>query len=416
MRKVWIIARQEYLFNVRRAGFIITTLLFPALGLLGLAIAALFGSQATDFLGAQFVPQMEGIGIVDHYGAFTPIPEEYAYTYTAYEDDTAGRAAIERGEIGTLLTFGADYLQTGNVTITSKERDFAVSLIEESDTLREYITTSLLRDQVSDEVQRRIVDPVVPSIVRLEGAGQEPSGTQGDSAISMIVNTMVPYFVGILLVITIFSSSGYLLQSVSGEKTSRVIEIVLSSVTAWELLAGKIIGLGALGLTQIAFWLISASLLSGGAFGLFGIAIALFAKPSLFILSIVYYILGFLIFAVLMGAGGAMGTTQQESQQIAGLFSFMAALPMMIMGFIFANPNAGIARVLSWIPFTAPTMMMLRISLGDVQIVDIIGSIAVCVVTVPALILAGAKVFRASLLMYGSRPKLREIWQIVREA
>jgi ABC-2 type transport system permease protein len=129
---------------------------------------------------------------------------------------------------------------------------------------------------------------------------------------------------------------------------------------------------------------------------------------------VIYVALGFLIFAFLMGAGGALGGSLQESQQVGGIFGWFAAAPLWIIGFIFSNPNAAIARVLSWFPLTAPTMMILRLSFGNVALIDIIGSLVVTTLTVPFVIWAGAKVFRAGLLNYGKRPNLKQVWKIIR--
>ncbi|OGO50529.1 MAG: hypothetical protein A2W37_16250 [Chloroflexi bacterium RBG_16_63_12] len=106
----------------------------------------------------------------------------------------------------------------------------------------------------------------------------------------------------------------------------------------------------------------------------------------------------------------------RESQQIAGLFSFAAALPWMINGFIITNPNMILARILSWFPLSAPMMMMLRLPYGDIPMIDVVGSIAVLALTVPLVVWGGAKIFRASLLMYGKRPALRQIVRVLREA
>ncbi|RLC54093.1 MAG: ABC transporter permease, partial [Chloroflexota bacterium] len=233
---------------------------------------------------------------------------------------------------------------------------------------------------------------------------------------STALNFIVPYFLGLLLVMSILVSSGYLLRGVAEEKMSRVIEIVLSSVTAWELLAGKVLGLGALGLTQVLVWLASALGLSGGAVSLLGVAAPLLARPEVFVLGLVYYLLGFLVYAVLMGAVGALGTTMQESQQLAGIFSGMAAIPLILNGFIISNPNVPLLRVLSWFPLTAPTVMMLRLPMAEVPLVDVVGSIVMLILAVPAVLWAGSKVFRMGLLMYGKRPGLAQVMQALREA
>jgi ABC-2 type transport system permease protein len=114
-----------------------------------------------------------------------------------------------------------------------------------------------------------------------------------------------------------------------------------------------------------------------------------------------------------MAGIGALGATSQESQQLAGIFSFFAAIPYMLSGLMFVNPNALVARVLSFFPLTAPTMMMLRLPLADVPWVDVAGSIASLIVFIPAALWVGAKLFRVGLLIYGKRPTVKEMWGII---
>jgi ABC-2 type transport system permease protein len=411
MRKVWIIARHEYLVNVRRVGFILMTVLVPLLGGIGLLIAVFFSGQASTFLESQFAPEQKEIGLVDHLGAFTPILPAYQDRYRLFPDEAAGRAAVRADEITALLIIPQDYVQSGQVILLSKEGGFSAAMLEDSTSVRRFFVDHLLRNDVSPALRQRVADPVNPVLVSLKGEG--PSQT---SPLSMVLSLMLPYFLGLLLVMTIFVSSNYLLRGVADEKTSRVIEILLSSVTARELLAGKILGLGALGLTQVMVWLASAFGLSGGGMGLLGIAIPLLSRPEVFILALVYYLLGFLVYAVLMGAVGALGTTMQESQQLAGILSLMAAIPLMLAGFMFANPNMPLVRILSWFPLTAPTMMMLRIPMTEVPTIDIVGSVGMLLVTIPFILWAGAKVFRMGLLMYGKRPTLAQMIRSLREA
>jgi ABC-2 type transport system permease protein len=239
--------------------------------------------------------------------------------------------------------------------------------------------------------------------------------TQGEGPWSFAFTFIIPYFLAIFLVTTIFISSGYLLQSVAEEKESRVIELVVSSVRPVELMAGKVAGLGALGLTQVLVWVASAAGFSGGAVALLAVAGAGSIPMRVLVLGVVYYLLGYTMYAILMAGVGALGTTMRESQQLAGIFSFFAAVPYMISGFLFANPNMLIARVLSFFPLTAPTMMILRLPLTEVPWVDVAGSIVVLLLSVPAALWVGAKLFRVGLLVYGKRPTAREIWLILRE-
>ena len=411
MRKIWIIAGHEYLANLRRIGFIVMTASVPLLGLVGLLVATFFGGQASTFLERQFIPERKQIGIVDHLGAFTPLLPGYQAQYRLFADEAAGRAAVGSGEIASLLIVPQDYIAKGDVVILSKEGGFSAATMEDSTSVRRFFIDHLLRDKADPALRRRLSNPIVPVLMSLDNQGQPRGGP-----LSAVLNILVPYFLGLLLVMTIFLSSNYLLRSVTEEKTSRVIEILLSSVTAQELLAGKVLGLGALGLTQVVIWLLSTFFLSGGASSMLGIALPLLTRPEVFVLGLVYYILGFLVYAVLMGAVGSLGTTMQESQQLAGIFSLVAALPLMLGGFMFANPNMPLVRILSWFPLTAPTMMLLRFPMTEVPLVDVVGSIGLLILTIPAILWAGAKVFRMGLLMYGKRPALAEVIRALREA
>ena len=411
MRKIWTIARHEYLVNVRRPGFIIMTALVPLLGVLGLAVASLFGGQASAFFERQFAPEPKQIGVVDHLGAFTPVLPAYQEGFHLFADEEVGREALEAGEITTLLVIPQDYVESGQVVVLSEGSGFSAAVMGDSAPVRRFFVDHLLQDEVGPALHKRLVDPIEPVLVSLEGE-DEPGG----GPLSTALNFIVPYFLGLLLVMSILASSGYLLRSVAEEKTSRVIEIVLSSVTAWELLAGKVLGLGALGLTQVVVWLASALGLSGGAVSLLGVAAPLLARPEVFVLGLVYYLLGFLVYAVLMGSVGALGTTMQESQQLAAIFSAMAAIPLMLNGFIISNPNVPLLRVLSWFPLTAPTVMLLRLPMAEVPVVDIVGSIAMLILAIPAVLWAGSKVFRMGLLMYGKRPGLGQVMRVLRKA
>ena len=411
MHKVWTIARHEYLVNVRRTGFIVMTAMVPLLGALGLVVASFFGGQASAFFERQFAPEPKQIGVVDHLGAFTPILPTHQDRYHLFADEEAGRAALKADEITTLLVIPQDYVESGQVMVISKGGGFSEAVRIDSASMRAFFVNHLVRDEVGPTLRQRLADPIEPVLVSLEGEGKP-----GGGPLNVALNFMVPYFLGLLLVMSILVSSGYLLRGVAEEKTSRIIEIVLSSVTAWELLAGKVLGLGVLGLTQVVVWLVSALGLSGGAASLLGVAVPLLAHSQVFFLGLVYYLLGFLVYAVLMGAAGSLGTTMQESQQLAGIFSMAAAIPLMISGFVVSNPNVLLLRVLSWFPLTAPTMMLLRLPMAKVPTVDIVGSIAVLALSIPAVLWAGAKVFRTGLLMYGKRPALAQVVQALREA
>lgn len=409
LRKIFIIAWHEFIVNVRRIGFIFTTLLFPALGLLAIVIGAFFSGQATQVLVSQFVPPSKLVGIVDHTHRFTPIPPDYADDFEAFADEAQAKRALLNDEIVSYFVIPADYMSTGKVTSFTKSI-FSGSSSASSFDLHEYIVRKLLAGKIDEETLKRVAVPADLELVTLDSKGETQVGT----GLSIIAGFVAPYIFSILLFIAVFSSSSYLLRSVSEEKETRVIEIILSSVAPVELMAGKLIGLGAVGLTQVGIWLATSFLFSGGLAALFAGAI-LILNPGSFILAAVYFLLGYLLFGAIMATAGALGTSIRESQQLAGIFSFTASIPWFFAGVLFANPNAPIARVLSFFPITAPTMMMLRLPMTQVPLIDIVGSIIVLVISIPIALWLGGKLFRTGLLMYGKRPSVKEIWRAVRQ-
>ena len=407
------IARHEYAVNVRRPGFIFFTLLIPALGLIGLLVAGFFSGQAARFFETTFTPSSVSAptGLVDQSGLFTPLPADFANDYRVYADEAAGRAALLAGELNGLVIIPADYLATGDVTAYSVG-GFFDSVNLDSDALRALLVNGLLAGQVDDAVLARVTNPADVQPITLNGEGVPTNG--GDLG-SVLAGFLIPYFLSIFLIISIFTASSYLLRSVSEEKETRVIEVVLSSVTAAQLLTGKVLGLGALGLTQVLVWLASTVAFTGGL-GAVVAGLVVTLNPVIFILSGAYFLLGYLLYGTLMASAGALGTSQRESQQMAGIFSFGAAVPFMFNSLIFANPNGAIARILSIFPLTAPTAMMLRLPITTVSPLDLALSLGLLLLTIPLALWGGAKVFRMGLLLYGKRPSLKQVFLALRQA
>ena len=411
MSKILTVAGHEFITNLRRPGFIITTLIVPLLGALALVVAAFFGGQFASFFERQFEGKTVRVGYVDHSGLFTPPLAEYADAFVPYPDEDAACQALLKGEIEAYLLIPEDYLETGRVLGYSRSRGLSTAISASKEKLQPFFVDHLLAGRVDPKLRKRAADPLHLSPIALDEKGK-PSG---EGPAGFIANFVAPYAFSILLVMTIFSSSGFLLQGVSEEKESRVIEILLSSITPLQLLAGKITGLGALGLAQVLFWLSCGWALMGGAGTLFAFA-AVFIKPLTILLGLVYFLLGYLLFATFMATAGALGTSMREGQQIGGIFSMMAALPLMLSSFLFANPNSALAVALSYFPPSAPTMMLLRLGVADVPPSQIAISLVLLVAGIAGSLWAGAKLFRMGLLMYGKRPSLSEIVRALRQA
>ncbi|MGD2147072.1 MAG: ABC transporter permease [Anaerolineae bacterium] len=408
--KIWVIARHEFLTNVKRPGFIIMTAIVPAMGALGLLVATVFGGEAQqigEFLERQFTGD-KPYGVVDQSGSFTPIQVEYQEDFVPYSSEEAAADALEADDISEALIIPQDYLETGQIIVLTQGSGFGAAEVSDSAEVRAFFVDHLLAGRVDDEIRFRAADPV-----RAEPRVISGGRTQGEGPLGFVFTFVVPYVLSFFLIMTIFVSSGYLLRSVAEEKETRVVEIVISSVRPMELMAGKVAGLGALGLTQVLIWLLSVVAFSGGLVAVMAVAGAFLIPARILVLGVVYYLLGYTMYAILMAGIGALGATSQESQQLAGIFSFFAAIPYMLSGLLFVNPNAMVTRVLSFFPLTAPTMMMLRLPLADVPWVDVAGSITSLIVFTPVALWASAKLFRVGLLIYGKRPTVKEIWGIL---
>ena len=411
MRKVMEVARHEFIASLKRPSFIIATLAIPLLGILGMVVATFFGGQAGDFFKSQFVGSPKAVGYVDQVGLFTPPLTEYEDLFIPYPNEEAAQQALFDEEIETYLLIPQDYVETGRVVGYSKGRGLTTAISMSEERIPPFLVDHLLAGQVDADLRARVRAPM-----NLQPVSLSPEGEGSEDIASFVANIAIPYAFSILLVISIFTSSGFLLQGVSEEKESRVIEILLSSLTPMELLAGKILGLGALGLAQILFWL-------GSGWALIGIAVsglALFGVIDLdlmtIVLALVYFLLGYLLFATLMASAGSLGTSAREGQQIAGLFSALTAIPFMISGFLWTNPDSLLAQVLSYVPFTAPVMMLQRLGMTEVPPYQIAISLILLILGISGTLWAGAKVFRMGLLMYGKRPSVSEILRALRQA
>ena len=412
MNKTLLVAVQEFLVNVRRPGYIIMTALIPLLGLVGMLVASLFGGRVSSFFESQFSPAKTASGYVDYSGLLDATPSQTGASFIAYPDEQSARAALVDGEIGSFFVLPADYVETGKVTVYGMSGGFSSFVAADNSGMRVLLVDSLLSGQVDSAIQERVINPMDMEVINLDEAGEIST----ESPFSWFGDFVVPYIFSVLFVITIFTSSGFLLQGVSEEKEGRIIEILLSSISPTQLLAGKILGLGALGLLQILVWIAAGALLLTVAVTVLSLAGLITLSLGTVALGVLYFVLGYLLFATLMAVAGSMGTTQRESQQIAGIFTMAAAIPWMTMGIVFSNPDSPLAIALSYFPLSAPVMMLLRLSISPVPPGQILISVGLLIAGIALSLWAGAKIFRVGLLMYGKRPSLKDLARAFKQA
>jgi len=226
----------------------------------------------------------------------------------------------------------------------------------------------------------------------------------------MIFRMLTPFFFMYLLFLGIMTMGQQMLSSIIEEKSSRVIEVLLSAVSPFQLMAGKILGLVSIGLTVICLWGVAA-IATARSQGLdVGIA------PAILPYFVVYYILAFLLFGSTMVGIGSICNTIKETQSLMTPIILVCVLPLLAWQNIIRDPNSLLAKGLSFFPPTTPMVMILRLSAGaDIWSVEILASIALLAASVLAAMWIAAKVFRTGILMYGKRPGLMEVARWLRQ-
>jgi ABC-2 type transport system permease protein len=245
------------------------------------------------------------------------------------------------------------------------------------------------------------LSPVSTKQIEISSAGdKERAADDSQRAVSM----MVPFFFMYLVFLGIFANGQQLITSIIEEKSSRVIEVLLSAVTPFELMAGKIIGLCAVSITVIGIW----ATMAYSATQFAGIRVDVTAMQVLF--CVIYYILGFVLLGSVMAGIGSVCNTLKDAQNMMMPITIIVIIPMMSFQVIIQNPDGMYARALSFFPPVTSMVMVLRLSAGSTAgFPEILATIVVLIVSMIIAIWLAAKVFRTGILMYGKKPTLREI-------
>ena len=409
--KTFIVVRHEFLKTIRRKEFLFMTFLFPLLIIVFSIIPSLLVSTSTV--------EDQRVGYIDMTGSFDfPVsstregfslgPLEVkpsAIEFVRYEESSDARKDLQSGQISSYFIVRPDFLETGVVELYASEKEMTFPEVELSDELSNIAIDSLLKDRVDEPVLQRVKNPINLKLYKIGDNGE--SSEQGIA--EALTNFGLPFITVFILFFSIFSSSGYLLRGVAEEKENRIMEVLLSSLAPIELLAGKIIGLGAVGLLQVVIWL-SVIILGSGY------ALPIKIKPMFLFLAIIYFLLGFLLFASMMAGIGAVTGSLQESQQVAGIFTFAAAFPLFFTQLILTDPDGPLSVFLSLFPFTSPASMLFRTGVSEVPFYQIAVSLLILFISIHAVIIISSRLFRVYLLMYGKRPGVKEILKNIREA
>ncbi|MRR12673.1 ABC transporter permease, partial [bacterium] len=209
------------------------------------------------------------------------------------------------------------------------------------------------------------------------------------------------------------------MRGVIQEKTDRVVEILVSSMTPMELLSGKILGMAAVGLTQMAVWLAMGGLLAGPGLAqaqTAGLDLSAVLRPWVATWFVVFFLLSYLVTVGVYAAGGSIVNSEKEAQQVLTPVLFVFLVPWFLMMPILTNPDSTLSVVLSLVPIYTPMTMFVRILVSEPPAWQVALSLVLSVATIAFLMKATAKVFRAGLLATGKRPTIPELWRWLKEA
>jgi len=398
VNKTLLIFKHEFLHTIKRTGFIIMTLIVPILALLAIGIPQLISASAEP-------PTLETttIGYVDEVGGFDQYTTQGNIELVRFNTQDDATAALINDDVSEYFVIPSDYTSTGVINRYTLEKEVETPPATKT-AIKNFLTSNLLTGKVPPDTINLIEAPLNLVVTRLTETGAVATEQGGYG------NLIIPGIFSLLLAFSLMFSSSHLVQGLGDEKESRLIEVLLSSVSSRQLLVGKVLGLGAAGLVQVVIWLASAPLLLRLASSSFGGFISTIQIPANFlILGIVYFILGYLLFAALSAGIGAISPNAREGQQLSMIYSLLAFVPLWFSSLLFIFPNSPIWVVLTIFPVTAPVAVMLRLGVSDIAAWELAVSIAVMVLSIIGILFLSIRAFRIYLLMYGKRPNLGEI-------
>ena len=396
MNKMHEVAKYEYTRHVNNKAFWITLFAFPAgiLLIMLLSVVITFASIDTDPVG--YVDQAGLIKQPQEMPSKTSLFEPFI-PLIPYADETSARWAAEDGKIQGYFVIPQGYTDSYQL-IYYFNKPLSSEIRTEVDTL---IRTNLLAGET------------IPNFERLtEGSHFTQASLDGTRIVgeNEAAKIIIPMVISFLFVIAVMTSGGYLLQALVEEKENRTMEIVVTSVSPNELMAGKIIGNLSVGLTQLLAWtVVAAAVLIG-----FGDRIPFMQNLQVpwseLILSLLLMLPAFVFTSALMAIIGSTVTETQEASQVTGLITLPIFLPYYFLTLILSNPNGTIARILSFFPMSAPLAMSSRIAITNVPTWEIILVFVIMILFCLLTIWLAGRAFRRGMLQYSKRVSLSQLF------
>jgi ABC-2 type transport system permease protein len=252
-----------------------------------------------------------------------------------------------------------------------------------------------------------------------EVAPEREDGTEVDGA-AQTQAMVLAYFLLFMIYTALIMYGNMVASGVAEEKSSRIMEVMVSTVKPLELMFGKIIGVGALGLLQYAIWISTGIIMAamgktGFLGGLLGVTEPLGSIPLESILWFgLYFVLGYFFYASIFAAAGALVSRVEEVSQVVSLLMMFIIVGFFAAYISFLNPNSSFAVIASLIPFTAPMVMFARIVLANPPIIEVLASVVIMLLSIIVGTWISSKIYRIGILLYGKRPSIRQVVQLLK--
>ena len=426
MGRVGAVIRREYMERVRSKWFVIATLFGPLFfGLIMIVPAwlSIRSARSTErervividatgtALGQRVADRLRGGLFGDTTGATVIAVAPEALTAA---ESTATRAVMRKDATG-FLVLGPRAMRDTSVRYAGRN----ASSITEVSRIERAVRDAVVALRIerlgirSDEVLNVLRTRMAVDAEQITERGRGGSGR---------VRFIFAAAISLTLYMLILLHGNNILRSVLEEKTTRVAEVVVASVRPETLLAGKIIGVGGVALTQILVWMAASAAMvraRGPLMAAVGLPGLPFQLPAVtfgtVVLLLAFFLLGFLLFAALYAIVGAMVSSEQEAQQAQQPLMLLILSPLLLLQPILLNPMTRLAEVASWVPFTAPVIMPLRLSLVPVPAGQVALSLVVSTATCILVVWLAARIYRVGILLYGKRATVREVARWVRQ-
>jgi ABC-2 type transport system permease protein len=403
MHNIWLIARREYIERIRTRGFLVTTIMIPLI-MFG------FNSNTEPTVHVAIVSSDTQLAL-DLQSQLQPQPANRRANQTRYDIDAMDIGPDTRTTVDRELASGDldGYLWIAPAATPAQRPTFTFTpRSSEQDYLRGTLTSALgavlLREQLAHRgiVASEADAMLQPVEIRTARAPQRQDHE------SAIVGVTILFFL-MYMVIMLYGMN--VARSIIEEKTSRIFEVLLATIRPQVLMAGKILGVGSVGLTQVGIWLSAALLLSGNSIapilGSQGIHLSLTVAQIVYFF--IYFTLGYAFYSSIAAGLGAMTNSEQELQQLNIFLVLPLIACFVLLKSVLTNPDSNLARVLALIPPFTPLLMYLRVSLGHPAPWEVALSILLTSISIYAIVWVSSRIYRVGVLMYGKRPTLPEL-------